>query len=108
MTEIKIFPKTGSFAEDKDTARKIRIREIVPVLKKDNKIILNFEKVEGTTQSFIHALISEVMRSEGVEILDKIEFKACVETVKSIINIVVDYMQDTLEDGLGDSSAKVG
>ncbi|MFA4854144.1 MAG: DUF4325 domain-containing protein [Candidatus Omnitrophota bacterium] len=107
MIEIELFPKTGSFAEDKDIARKIRVREIIPALKKDNKIILNFAKIEGTTQSFIHALISEVMRSEGIEILDKIEFKSCAETVKSIINIVVDYMQDTLGITFGDSNTKI-
>lgn len=107
MIEIELFSKTGSFAEDKDIARKIRIREIMPALKKVKKIILNFAKIEGATQSFIHALISEAIRSEGIEILDKIEFKSCAETVKSIINIVVDYMQDTLGSTLGDSNTKI-
>ncbi len=107
MIEIELFPKTGSFAEDKDIARKIRIREIAPALQKDKKVILNFANIGGTTQSFIHALISELIRSEGIGVLDKIEFKSCAETVKSIINIVVDYMQDTLGGIFGDQNTQI-
>ena len=32
--EIEIFKKTGEFAENKDVARDIRIKEIMPTLKK--------------------------------------------------------------------------
>lgn len=94
MMEIKLFPRTGSFAENKDLARDIRINEIVPLLKKDKGVILNFENVESTTQSFIHALISDLIRNYGSEVLDKVIFKKCNETVQKIINIVVDYMQE--------------
>ena len=91
--EIKIFEKTGEFAENKDVARDIRLKEIMPELKKGNDIILNFNGVSSATQSFIHALISEVIRKETIEVLDKIEFKNCNDTLKKIISIVTDYMQ---------------
>ena len=93
--EIKIARKAGSFAENKDVAREMRLNNIIPALEKDEKIILNFEGVEGATQSFIHALISDVIRKYGAEVLDKISFKKCNETIKKIINIVVDYMQES-------------
>ena len=41
----------------------------------------------------MHALISEVIRKNGPEILDSIYFKNCNNNVKNIVNIVVDYMQ---------------
>ena len=91
--EIKIFEKTGEFAENKDVARDIRLKEIMPELKKGNDIILNFNGVSSATQSFIHALISEVIRKETIEVLDKIEFKNCNDTLKKIISIVTEYMQ---------------
>jgi hypothetical protein len=94
MKEIILFPKVGSFAENKDTARDIRLNEIIPSLVAGEDIILNFEGVESATQSFIHALISDVIRKNGIEVLDRMKFKACNDTVKKIINIVVDYMQD--------------
>lgn len=93
MKEIKLFPKVGSFAEDKDIARELRLREITPLLEKNEEIILDFEKIDSVTQSFIHALISEVIREFGGEALDKISFKNCNENVRKIINIVVEYMQ---------------
>ncbi|OGE07303.1 hypothetical protein A3I53_00105 [Candidatus Curtissbacteria bacterium RIFCSPLOWO2_02_FULL_40_13b] len=93
MKTIKIVNKAGSFAENKDIARDMRISKITPLLEKGNEITLDFEGVESVTQSFIHALLSEVIREFGSEVLDKIYFKNCNDTVKGIINIVVDYMQ---------------
>ncbi len=95
MTNIKLFKKIGQFAENKDVARDIRLKEIIPALEKHKNIILDFEKVEGATQSFIHALISDLIRKYGNDVLDSIQFKSCNETVKGIITIVVDYMQES-------------
>lgn len=83
----------GSFAENKDLARDIRKEKIIPALSKEQEVVLDFKGVETTTQSFIHALISELIRDFGPEILDKIVFKNCSETVQKIIELVVDYMQ---------------
>jgi hypothetical protein len=93
MKTVKIFKFAGEFAENKDVARKVRIDLITPSLEKGGEVVLDFEKVGFTTQSFIHALISELMRDQGPEVLEKIVFKNCNETVREIINIVVDYMQ---------------
>ncbi len=95
MMEINIFDKTGKFAGNKDIARDIRLNEILPLLDKEKKIILNFRKVDSATQSFIHALISDVIRQKGIEILEKIYFKECNETIKKIIEIVIEYMQES-------------
>lgn len=91
--EIEIFNRTGEFAENKDVARDIRIKEIMPTLETGEEIILNFKGVNSATQSFIHALISEVIRKETINVLDRIEFKNCNDTIKKIIGIVTDYMQ---------------
>lgn len=95
MIHIKLFKKTGPFAENKDIARDIRLNELIPALEKGKGIILDFEKVEGATQSFIHALISDLIRKYGNEVFDKIQFKSCNETIKEIISIVADYMQES-------------
>ncbi len=93
---INIFDQAGSFAENKDIARDIRVTKIIPALNRDEKVILNFERVDATTQSFIHALISDVLRVYGINVLDRLEFKSCNETIKEIITIVVEYMQEGL------------
>ena len=95
MTTINIFQKVGPFAENKDEARKIRINEIVPKLEKGEDVILNFKNIEAATQSFIHALISDLIRKYGDDLLDKISFQSCNENVKIIIMIVTDYMQES-------------
>ena len=97
MKAIEIHARAGAFAENKDTARDIRLKEIIPSLEKGEEVLLDFSKVDATTQSFIHALISDLLRKYGSDVLDRLEFKSCNDTVRKIITIVVDYMQEGAE-----------
>ncbi len=94
MKKIKLLLLVGSFAENKDLAREIRIKKIISALENKEEVILDFEGVDSTTRSFIHALISDLIRKYGIEVLDNVSFKNCNEIVRKIISIVVDYMQD--------------
>ena len=94
MKHIILFGRVGAFAENKDVARDIRIREIIPTLENNEKVILDFERIDAATQSFVHALMSDVLRKYGSEALDHISFKSCNDTVRKIIGIVMDYMQE--------------
>lgn len=94
MISIKIFDYTGDFAENKDSAKNLRQTYIEPKLKEKGKIILDFQGVTSATQSFIHALISQTIRNFGVDVLNEIEFRNCESKVQTIIEIVVDYVQD--------------
>lgn len=98
MKIITIFKEAGAFAENKDVARNIRLQEIIPALENHEEVILDFSQVTAATQSFVHALISDVLKKFGNGVLDRISFKSCNDTVKKIIGIVVDYMQE----GMGD------
>ncbi len=95
MKRIDIHLHAGAFAENKDVARDLRLKQIIPALEKGEEIVLDFEGVEAATQSFVHALISDLLRKQGAGVLDRLEFKSCNETVKKIITIVVDYMQES-------------
>ncbi len=95
MPTIKLLPLVGDFAENKDMAREIRQIQIVPAFQAGEEVILDFEGVQSTTQSFIHALISELIRDYGADILDRLSFKNCNEVVQKIVTIVTDYMQES-------------
>ena len=105
MKEIAIFEQAGGFAENKDVAREIRLKEIIPELNSGGIVTLDFSRVDAVTQSFIHALISDLFRNYGASILDQVIFKACNEKIKKMINIVVDYMQEGIGDDGPSSSA---
>ena len=94
MKRIEIYAHAGAFAENKDVARDLRLKEIVPALDGGDDVVLSFDRVDAATQSFIHALVSDLLRKRGSEVLDRLEFKSCNDTVKKIITIVVDYMQE--------------
>lgn len=92
---VKIIKVAGEFAENKDVARNIRLNKIIPALKNKQQIILDFAGVSGTTQSFIHALISDAIRKFGNDAYELVLFKDCSPVVKEVINIVFEYMQES-------------
>jgi len=94
MITINIKQEAGEFAENKNIARDFRINTILPTLNKGEEIIIDFTGVDGATQSFIHALISEPFRKHGDNVLDKVKFKNCNKTVQKVITIVTEYMQE--------------
>lgn len=96
MNDITISIKdlAGTFAENKDIARELRLNKIIPGLKQKQTIIIDFSDVTGTTQSFMHALISDTLRIFGEEVFELLRFKNCSPVVKEVVNIVFDYMQE--------------
>ena len=93
---IKIQKIAGDFAENKDIAKKLRIEEIMPALSKGEEVILDFNGVEGATQSFIHALISDPIRELKDIAFDNLAYKNTNDNIREIISIVYRYMQESL------------
>jgi len=91
MKEINIFSLTGMFAENKDTAAKLRKEVIDIAIENGEKIIIDFKKVDSSTQSFIHALISNSFQKLGENALEIFEFKNCSHSVKTLIRAVINY-----------------
>jgi len=100
MKEIDIYERIGKkdFAENKDIGKDIRIEEIMPALEKNNKVILNFDRIDRATQSFIHSLISDPIRRYGDNSLELMLFKNCNDKVKAMIKIVLGYLQDAIDN----------
>ncbi len=91
---IKLLPIVNEFAENKDLAKQIRVEQIDPLIKKGDEVILDFSGINSATQSFVHALISDLIRKYDEDLFDLLIFKNCSDTVKEIINIVIDYMME--------------
>jgi hypothetical protein len=96
MKTIHMFALVGDFGEDKDVAARLREDEIKPQVRRGEAVIVDFEGVTLVTQSFIHALISDVLRTGGEEALDVLGFNNCSEVVRGIISTVVQYSLDTM------------
>ena len=95
---MMIVQHAGAFAENKDIARALRLEKIIPALDHHESVVLDFSDVDAATQSFIHALISDVLRQYGSDILEHIMFKSCNPTVRKIIEIVIEYTQEGMSD----------
>ena len=90
-TKIRLSAGIGGFAEDKDYARDLRQKKILPALDKGAHVALDFGLVKYATQSFVHALIGEALKKHGEQVLDRIEFQRCTPQIQSVIELVVDY-----------------
>lgn len=105
MKTIELLPIVGDFAEDKDVAAALRENEIRPAIASGENVVLNFAGVTLATQSFVHALISDLLRTQGESVLEKIEFKNCVPGVRGIVETVVQYSLETMGDDTGKRQA---
>jgi hypothetical protein len=91
-SDLIILPEgVNGFYDDKDEARKLRQKKILPMFEHGDRVVLDFSHVTYSTQSFVHALLGEVLKRYGDSALDNIEFKHCSPQVKSLIELVVDY-----------------
>lgn len=93
---IKMHQAVGSFAENKDIAKRIRIEKIMPALSKGEEVVMDFAGVSGATQSFIHALISDPIREFRDVAYANLVFKNANDDVRVIISVVYRYMQESL------------
>lgn len=90
-TKIEIPSGASGFAEDKEEARLLRTSKILPSLEQRNQVELDFLNIRYATQSYIHALIGEALQKFGESALELIAFKNCTDSVRSVIELVVDY-----------------
>ena len=88
----------GDFAENKDIAKKLRLKEIIPVLSSGAEIILDFKGVSGATQSFVHALISDPIRKYKDVAFNNLVYKNANNNIRETVSIVYRYMQESFED----------
>lgn len=95
---VRIEQNVGDFAEDKDAAARLRKNEIVPSIAKNHEVTIDFSGVRLATQSFVHALISEILRTGGEDVLKLITFKGCSKLVRGIIETVVQYSLESTDD----------
>lgn len=91
MHLIKISEVAGKFAENKDVAKELREKFLYKWIDAKDLIILDFKSVDSSTQSFIHALISDILQKNGENVLEYFEFKNCNKALKSLISTVINY-----------------
>lgn len=99
MPTITVHDWVGTFAENKEQAKKLRTKVLLPALRKAEPITVDFVDVSIATQSFVHALIAEAIRCEDYDALDMISFAHCNQNIQAVIEVVVAYCQDDWAHG---------
>ena len=87
----------SDFAENKDFAKIIRVRHILPDLELGDEVEIDFSDISGATQSFIHALLAEPIRNFRQRAFDGIYFSGANENIQQLIRVVYRYMQESLD-----------
>ncbi|MDR1818134.1 MAG: STAS-like domain-containing protein [Puniceicoccales bacterium] len=96
-TKIRVRDEAGAFAENKDIARKLRVERVLTALQNGGAVEFDFAGVTGATQSFVHALVADVLRRHGERAMDNLFYKNCAPVVKEVIATVYEYVQESAE-----------
>src|SRR5690242_1404146 len=91
MTLHRSIEVPGPIAQDKDWARQARLDVLLPTLAARVDVRLDFSKTTIATQSFVHALISEAIRTYGEDVLTILEFHGCSPQVELTVKTVITY-----------------
>lgn len=95
---VKLKETVGSFGENKDLAKKIRLKTILPNIAKNNEVALDFSGMTGATQSFIHALIAEPIMKCRDQAFRNLFYQNTNPDIAEIISIVYRYLQESFLD----------
>ena len=96
--EIRIKDYAGEFGEDKDAAKVIRRKQIVPAIERGEAVTLDFAGMTGVTQSFVHALIAEPIMRFRERAFEQLFYLDANEQIAEIIAIVYRYIQESFDD----------
>ena len=88
-TEKAFVVAVEPFAEDNATANQIRDRELRPRIETGEPVVLDFAGVRSPTQSFVHALLSEILKIPGS--LVRLSFVNCTPSAREILKAVAAY-----------------
>lgn len=79
----------AGFLEDVETAAQVREDQLVPAIKLGQMVIIDFKSVRFATQSFAHALLSDVFRIPGS--LTRLSFLGCTRATEEAVRLVAAY-----------------
>lgn len=106
---IPIEPLPGtSIAEEKEVARFLREELIKPALRRDEEVELDFARAQIVTQSFIHALLAEVICRFEEKALELLTFAHCSDEARQVVETVIDYTFMALDEGASENGGGNG
>jgi hypothetical protein len=84
---ISNIAKTNQFLGSRDLALQIR-GEVEALLKNGHEVEINFSKI-AISHSFADELVGILLLENGPDVLERVIFKDCVDSVKAAIQFVV-------------------
>jgi hypothetical protein len=87
---LSIFNYFGSFAEDKDMAKKIRDEKIIPAMRENKKLLLDFDNVKQAPHSFLNALLATSIAELGMQSYKRIKYINETKEIKNTLEYIFD------------------
>lgn len=80
----------GPNAEDKDMAIKIRDKYLIPAIKENKKVLVDFEYVRNAPHSFLSALLATPIKIMGIAAYKRIKIVNASPGVRETIDFILD------------------
>jgi hypothetical protein len=81
--------RVREFDEDNPAAIRVRNEQLRPRIENGEVVLLDLEGVRAPTQSFVHALLSEVFKIPGS--LARLSFVNCTPSAREVLKAVAAY-----------------
>lgn len=99
MKRVVVLQEAGPFAENQDVARRISGSILKDAITHGERVVIDFSGVEEVTQSFVHALLSEAIRTCGKDVIGRIHFRGRGPEIRAIILAVVKSLSPAPDGG---------
>jgi hypothetical protein len=86
---ILLTEQPDSFLSGAEYALQIQINQLVPAIKKDETVEIDFSNVRGTSQSWMNAFVMGILLECGIDSLRYLKFQHCNPLVKELITFSV-------------------
>lgn len=98
---LHVYNFFGKYAEDKSAAISYRNRHLLDAVDTGQAIVLDFDGVEGSTHSFLNALLASPIRRMGMSAYKKIKVTRALPDIRETIDYVLD--DNTSPEGIDTS-----
>lgn len=83
--KLQLFSEFGSFAANGTIGNEFRVSKIEPFWQTHDKIILDFQGIHSMTDSFVNALVGNLVEAHPEDFKEKLKFQNCSPLVRSFI-----------------------
>lgn len=88
---IKVKERFGSFPTRGEVSNELRLKEVLPVIRRGGFVVFDMDGVENMTDSFLHALVANCVRYDRDVFFSNVRFRNCAKDIRTLIELSINF-----------------